>query len=341
VIDEFCTLAYGPGASAMKRFFALAEETFMARDSKAWRHYAEVARWYDDAFFARAYALLREAARAAAAGDALDCRLRIGIMQDALDHTRNLCPFVQSAAALRTYGLPFDLPHLDRSYQPPIPGRPGKLALRDALIDRTTQSRERMLALAARLDGTAFFNAGQMLKTDAVGNWGKTLEMLQLLRGKQDVVILSGTYPFQTDPENRGEELGWHTAEFEPRDWHRLRLDAWWESQGFGDPPPDGYDGMAWYRIPFTVPVRLKGARVKLHLGAVDESCWIWVNGRKVGAFAYDPENEPDGWNVPREVDITGAVRFGDQNMAAVRVRDQSGKGGIWKGGVILFETND
>lgn len=338
VIGEFCGLAYGPGGPAMKRFFALAEKTFMARDSDVWKHYAEVARWYDETFFAQADSLLREATAAAVKGNADDARRRIGIMQDALDHTRNVCDFVGSAAGLRAYGLPFDLPHLDPSYQPPFMAGPDEQAARDALIDRVVQYRERMLALAARLDGTAYFNATQMLKADAVGNWGKTLEMLKALRGKKDMVILTGAWPFQVDPQDRGEQLGWHRSEFKPEGWKNLRLDAFWEDQGFGEPAPEGYNGVAWYRILFRAPAHLSGTKVRLRLGAVDESCQVWVNGQKVGEFVYDPIKEPYGWNTPREVEISGAVSFGRENMVAVRVGDKAGKGGIWKGALVTFE---
>lgn len=338
VIREFCALAYGPGAPAMKRFFKLAEDTFMARDSKVWKHYAEVARWYDAAFFARADALLREATAAAARSPDENCRKRIGIVQDALDHTRNLCDFVQSAAALRAYGLSFDLPHLDPAYRPPFPVNPDDRGQRDALIDGATQSHERMRKLAARLDGTAFFNAAQMLKANAVGQWDKTLEMIQAMRGKKDVLPLAGPYPFQIDPENRGKEQGWFRTEFRPSGWKNLRLDAHWEDQGFGDPAPEGYNGRAWYRISFHAPAQHEGTKVGLQLGAVDESCWIWVNGQKVGEFLFDPVKEPNGWNTPRFVEITRAVSFEKENVVVIRVEDKSGKGGIWKGAFVTFE---
>ena len=68
----------------MKEFFKLAEDTFMSRDSKAWTHYAEVARWYDDKFFTRAYALIKQASNAVKVNPDSSYLKRITIMRNAL-----------------------------------------------------------------------------------------------------------------------------------------------------------------------------------------------------------------------------------------------------------------
>lgn len=336
-IDEFCTLAYGPGAPEIKKFFKLAEDTFMARDSKAWTHYAEVVRWYDDAFFKNAYALIDQAAKAVEGNTDINYVKRINIMRGALDHTFNLCDFIKKAAALKAYGLVFDLPHLNKSYKSPIKVNPGDTVMRDRLIAETAESYRRMTNHCKKMDGGSFFFAGDMLRCDTVGQWEASVAKCELMLGKKEIIALSESYPFQIDPQRTGETEKWYAIDFGTEKWKKIRLDANWESQGFGTPEPDGYNGVAWYRISFRAPLRNKQMKVELYLGGVDESCRVWVNGKKAGEFIYNQELQPNGWNMPRILNITDLVNFSKVNQIAVQVEDKSGKGGIWKGAFIFF----
>lgn len=337
VVDEFCTLAYGPGAPTMKEFYALAEKTFMTRDSKPWQEYAEVARWYDDAFFKQAEKLIATALEQAKGADPTYIQ-RIELAKDALEHTKNMVEFIQCAAALRDCGIAFYLPHLAENYRSPVTIPPNDPAARDAVIDRIKELREKMLRMAEKYKGTPYFTKQGMLRNETVGGWDKTVDLLTLIRGADGVQIFDKAYPFQTDPNNQGEKEGWFQNQFSDRNWPKLRLTDFWENQGFGDPDPDGYDGMAWYRISLgALPAEYKGHRVELHFGAVDESCWVWVNGKKVGEVLYDAKKDPDGWIAPRSFDITDAVNFDKPNLIAIRVLDTGGKGGLWKSGLLTF----
>lgn len=190
---------------------------------------------------------------------------------------------------------------------------------------------------AERHKGSLSFSR-EMLKADTEGRWGDTVDLLKLIRGADEVQLLDKRYPFQTDPDNQGEREGWFQNKFSDFQWPKLRLTEFWEDQGFGEPAPDGYDGHAWYRIPLgAIPAKYEGYRITLHFGAVDESCWVWVNGKKVGEVLYDAKKDPNGWITPRSFDITDAVNFNKPNLIAVRVLDTSGKGGLWKGGLLEF----
>lgn len=337
VVQEFCTLAYGPAAEPMKKFYALAEEAFMRRDSKPWMVHAEMVRWYDDAFFQEAEALLSKAQEKARTGSDPAWAHRVALTQDALDHTRNMRDFIQCAVALQEYGISFYLPHLGKNYRSSLSANPKDPAVRDALIARAETLRETMLERAERTKGSLSFSK-EMLKTDTVGRWGDTMDLLKLVRGADEVQILNKSYPFQTDPANRGETEEWFLNKFSDHQWPKLRLTGFWEDQGFGEPAPNGYDGFAWYRIPLgAFPEKLKGHHITLHFGAVDESCWVWVNGKKVGEVLYNAKTDPNGWNSPRSFDITDAVYFDKPNLIAIRVLDTDGKGGLWKGGLITF----
>ena len=64
-----------------------------------------------------------------------------------------------------------------------------------------------------------------------------------------------------------------------------------------------------------------------LYLGAVDESCRVWVNGKYCGDLKFDALKEPDSWKKPFEVDITEHVRFNGDNTIAVKLTNTQGPG--------------
>ena len=65
-----------------------------------------------------------------------------------------------------------------------------------------------------------------------------------------------------------------------------------------------------WYRRSFTVPETWRGRHVRLHFGAVDWQCQVWVNGRSIGqhqggydAFTFDL-TEALRWNGTEEITV-------------------------------------
>jgi beta-galactosidase len=76
------------------------------------------------------------------------------------------------------------------------------------------------------------------------------------------------------------------------------------------------YMGIAWYRKRFTLPVDLSGRKVFVEFQGMRQAGDIFLNGKEIGLY----EN---GVN-PYAVDITGSVKFGAENILAVRV-DNSG----------------
>ncbi len=146
------------------------------------------------------------------------------------------------------------------------------------------------------------------------------------------VAVLPEMWQFQRDPGNRGEGEKWYAPEYRPKGWQMLSINRFWETQ------IGVYDGFGWYRLEVNIPPLPAGKRVFLRFGAIDESEWVWVNGRPVGSFVFDMERNPNSWKEPATFDITAAVRPGETNVVAVKVGDKSGLGGIWKGASILSE---
>ena len=128
-------------------------------------------------------------------------------------------------------------------------------------------------------------------------------------------------WKFRPDPMENGHHKGWFDPEFDDAKWKKISLKVW-EKQGYY-----GYDGIAWYRFRFTMPEKNDCNAVEIHFGAVDESAWVWLNGKYVGQHDIGPA----GWDRPFDLDITNEVKWGSENQLTVRVEDTMAAGGIWK----------
>ena len=128
-------------------------------------------------------------------------------------------------------------------------------------------------------------------------------------------------WKFRPDPQENGHHKGWFDPGFNDAKWKELRIQSW-EEQGY-----DGYDGIGWYRFRFTMPEKIDCNAVEIHLRAVDESAWVWLNGKYVGQHDIGTA----GWNRPFDLDITNEVKWGGENQLTVRVEDTMAAGGIWK----------
>ena len=117
-------------------------------------------------------------------------------------------------------------------------------------------------------------------------------------------VDLTGTWQVKTDGDNRGRNEQWFEAI--PGDTKDIPV------PGIIQQVFPAYHGLAWYWRKVEVPLRPQlGERLWLRFEAVDYLGDVWFNGRHVGRH--------EGGETPFEVDITDAVRAG-QNLLAVRV---------------------
>ncbi|MBM3477462.1 MAG: hypothetical protein FJX75_29685, partial [Armatimonadetes bacterium] len=150
---------------------------------------------------------------------------------------------------------------------------------------------------------------------------------------------LDGEWRFAIDPDEAGEKAGWMQAGFDDSAWRTLKAPGYWEAQGVTDTrpgqppkPKDGmpytdYDGVAWYRKHIIVPREWAGQELVLHLGSVDDFDRTYVNGELVGETPLDV---PQAVSLVREYRIAPArVRFGEENVLALQVRDGGGPGGL------------
>lgn len=159
--------------------------------------------------------------------------------------------------------------------------------------------------------------------------WNPRIAGAQEMRSVEN---LRGSWKFML-----GDDLGWANPSLEDSDWEEVRVPDTWEDQGY-----PGYDGYAWYRKHFTLDRDLEGRDLYLRVGYVDDASEVYVNGHLVGFEGSFPPDYITAYNIARAYYVPQRyLRFGKENVIAVRVYDNRLGGGITHGSVGLFETRD
>jgi sialate O-acetylesterase len=151
------------------------------------------------------------------------------------------------------------------------------------------------------------------------------------------VLDLTGGWKFKL-----GDDRLWAHPELDDKTWEKIVVPADWESQGHPDD-----DGYAWYRLSVTLPRQLSGKALLFTMGAVDDADEVYLNGERIGRTGYFPAekygkanekfyNRRRVYSIPLE-----RVRWGEENIFAVRVYDVWGKGGICQGPVQIITKKE
>jgi len=122
-----------------------------------------------------------------------------------------------------------------------------------------------------------------------------------------------------------GHDPSWASPFRERRSWQRIEVPGAWEKQGFA-----GYNGHAWYRLPFFIDSQLAGQELGLDLGVIGDVDEVFLNGRRVGSTGSFPPSFEKASLVHRYYPVpTDAVRFGEYNELAIHVYNDSRFGGL------------
>ncbi len=141
---------------------------------------------------------------------------------------------------------------------------------------------------------------------------------------------LSGDWSFEI-----GDDPAWKERGFNDAKWEVVRVPGEWENQGF-----PGYDGFAWYRKRFLVPKELSQREQYLQLGRIDDVDVCYLNGKTVGSTGQFPPDYLTAWSDRRIYPIPeGTLRYGKENVIAIRVYDYHLRGGLYEGPVGLFSS--
>lgn len=135
-----------------------------------------------------------------------------------------------------------------------------------------------------------------------------------------------------------GDDKKWSSPSFNDKDWTEIKTNFNWEQQGYNN-----YDGYAWYRMHFYLPLALKNEAfwkdsLRIFLAKIDDADEIFLNGTllsKNGSYPSDPNGYITRWNEWRELHISvnnPLIHWDQENIIAIRVYDGNGGGGIFAG---------
>ena len=141
---------------------------------------------------------------------------------------------------------------------------------------------------------------------------------------------------FKIDPEDIGIEEKWYELDWKTTrsEWTPIRINVPWSNtyECLGEKLElkkrlKTYDGIGWYSTSVTVPKEMRGRDVFLYFPLVDESCWVYVNGKLAGERICE---KPEDAAVPVVVQIDPHVDWDEAaQTVAVRAEDTGGPGGI------------
>jgi hypothetical protein len=143
---------------------------------------------------------------------------------------------------------------------------------------------------------------------------------------------------FEPDPEDIGEKEKWfnYSNARIVATWEQVPINSPWENFLTTAGVPEklvtfmqNYNGSAWYALRVAIPPALKGKQLFLHIGAIDETGKIYVNGKLLHTRLH---LKPDDWKSSFKVDITDQINWQKKYAdVVIKVMDKSGQGGMWK----------
>ncbi|HHY84498.1 MAG TPA: DUF4982 domain-containing protein [Verrucomicrobia bacterium] len=139
--------------------------------------------------------------------------------------------------------------------------------------------------------------------------------------------------PSQPPEGNPGEDVPYIQPGFDDSAWRKLDLPHDWGIEGPfrqeypGETGKLPWWGVGWYRKHFHVPAGDKGRRFYLDVDGAMSYANVWLNGKYVGGWPYGYAS----WRL----DLTPYLRFGEDNVIAVRLDNPPDSSRWYPGGGI------
>ncbi len=134
----------------------------------------------------------------------------------------------------------------------------------------------------------------------------------------------------------RGDAPGAQQPDLSDAGWRSLDLPHDWSIEGPFDKKapsagPGGYlpTGIGWYRKQFRIPRSYEEKKLTIEFDGVYQNSEVWINGEYLGRRPY-------GY-VPFAYDVTSRVRFGGDNLVAVKVDNSRQTNCRWYSGSGIY----
>jgi beta-galactosidase len=135
-----------------------------------------------------------------------------------------------------------------------------------------------------------------------------------------------------------GDAAGAENPTMSDAKWRALDLPHDWSIEGKfkkeNPATPEGGalpGGIGWYRKAFTIPVTSKDKKVYIDFDGVYQKSTVWINGHKLGF-------RPNGY-ISFEYDLTPYLKFGGQNIIAVKVDNSVQPNSRWYSGSGIYRN--
>jgi len=143
-----------------------------------------------------------------------------------------------------------------------------------------------------------------------------------------------------------GDNMEWKNPSFDCSDWQTLSMVKTWNNQGINKEKSFG-----WYIVRFTLPKTMLNAAgaqagMEFNLGKIDDADEAYLNGEligKTGSFPTDKGGYRMKYHIERvyKVDTKSkAVKWGQENVLAIRMYNGTEDGGMYSGGVHIRVAN-
>jgi beta-galactosidase len=133
----------------------------------------------------------------------------------------------------------------------------------------------------------------------------------------------------------KGDVPGAQLPDFDDGDWRALDLPHDWSIEGPFSESPDSWTfahlptGVGWYRKRFHIPETYTGKKVVVEFDGVYQNSEVWVNGQFLGKRPY-------GY-IGFDYDLTPHLKFGAENLIAVRVDNSHQPNCRWYSGSGIY----
>ena len=150
-------------------------------------------------------------------------------------------------------------------------------------------------------------------------------------------IDLNGEWSLRTDPEKKGLKAGWQNPESfrGTKGWEPVPVPGYFNNLL---PHVGRFIGTVWYRRSVELPEDLRGRRLFLDLGGVDDLDDTYVNGKKIGHTGEDTEGY---WTARRLYPIPPELTRNGRLHIAVKTENLRGNGGITGYARILVPTEE
>ncbi len=134
----------------------------------------------------------------------------------------------------------------------------------------------------------------------------------------------------------KGDEAGARDPAFNDGSWRTLELPHDWSIEGPFDSNLASCTaflpcGVGWYRKTFAIPDQAKGKSVFIRFDGVSNHSTVWCNGRQVGQRPYGYSSFT--------CDLTPTIKFGSENVIAVRVDHSQYADSRWYAGSGIYRN--